>query len=570
MWGHVVGVCVAVATAELVINELLVDPEGSDAGREFVELLNTGAGTVDLGGVVFQFANGADGPEWKTRWTGDAGVLLATGERFLIVDRNWMGEVPGQAEVSLALQNGPDAVRLVREDVVLDMVGYGPLTDLLMMEGHPVPVAAGQALGRRPDGKDYGDNLADFVSTQPSPGAANFQPWSLSLTYMRMEPPSLEAPGQDLQLEIRLANDGTNFIPVAEIELHIGSEIRPGRMDSCSPDQQKTLVWQLSPRQGGELPLSILILPPAVPDTLALALGMLQVGPGALYLNEILAAPDQDQKEWIEIRAGDEDVELGDFSVRDEDGSWRKLPEQTLYSGELVVVAQDSVALAGWFLENHTHGAEAGCGMGTAVARILELRSAWPSLNNSSASGRTFADRVYLADSNGTVLDHITWGGPAWDSVAAPEAGRSLERIATSAQNPAAANWAGSTATAGSTPGCPNSLFLAPRGYSSLTVEPRVLDSLRGSSTLHVRFRVLAPACGADVKIYDLWGGLVRDLGGDRFGPGPRDLLWDGRDDTGQVVSSGGYIVLLITRTNDGLVLNRCRVLAAVRQGGER
>ena len=91
-----------VAAAELVINEFLPDPFGSDGGREFVELLNSGTRTVDLGGWRLQFANGAEGAVWQTRWTGQAGQMLAPGERFLIVDRNWVDPVPGDAEVALA------------------------------------------------------------------------------------------------------------------------------------------------------------------------------------------------------------------------------------------------------------------------------------------------------------------------------------------------------------------------------------------------------------------------------------------------------------------------------------
>ena len=42
--------------AELVINEFLPDPAGSDGGREFVELFNVGPVAVGLDEVVLQFA----------------------------------------------------------------------------------------------------------------------------------------------------------------------------------------------------------------------------------------------------------------------------------------------------------------------------------------------------------------------------------------------------------------------------------------------------------------------------------------------------------------------------------
>lgn len=125
------------AGGQVAINELFPDPEGADAGAEFVELFNGGSLEQSLNGMRLQFANGAEGPTWYTRWTGSAEDLIGPGQHFLIVDRNWLGPAQGDAEVYLGLQNGPDAVRLEKEGVVLDMVGYGPLTDTFLFEGQP-------------------------------------------------------------------------------------------------------------------------------------------------------------------------------------------------------------------------------------------------------------------------------------------------------------------------------------------------------------------------------------------------------------------------------------------------
>ena len=125
---------------------------------------------MDLGGWQLQFANGADGPVWQTRWSGQAGQALAPRARFLIVDSGWTAPPPGDAEVVLGLQNGPDAIRLTHAGVAVDVVGYGALTDPRLMETAPAPLAAGRAIARRPDGRDTGDNAADFVTTVPTPG----------------------------------------------------------------------------------------------------------------------------------------------------------------------------------------------------------------------------------------------------------------------------------------------------------------------------------------------------------------------------------------------------------------
>ena len=49
------------ASADLIISEILADPEGADTGKEFVEVFSAGTETFDLNGLVLTFtANEAD------------------------------------------------------------------------------------------------------------------------------------------------------------------------------------------------------------------------------------------------------------------------------------------------------------------------------------------------------------------------------------------------------------------------------------------------------------------------------------------------------------------------------
>ncbi len=211
------------AVAGLVINEFLPDPHGADAGQEFVELLNTGPGSLNLEGVAFQFANGSVGPEWVTRWVCTTGVWLDQGERFLLVDRNWMGNQSGDAEVWLGLQNGPDAIRLLAGGEVLDLVGYGSLTDPDMMEGGPVDVSVGLSLMRKPDGRDTDENHLDFTSGEPTPGEVNFHNHEIEVVSVAMDPSSLAEPGVSVLLEVTLRNTGLLNLPPGQAHLLLHS-----------------------------------------------------------------------------------------------------------------------------------------------------------------------------------------------------------------------------------------------------------------------------------------------------------------------------------------------------------
>ncbi|MEN8007247.1 MAG: lamin tail domain-containing protein [Candidatus Krumholzibacteriota bacterium] len=549
----------------LVINELLPDPAGSDGGREFVELLNTGPDAVSLNGVLLQFGNGADGPFWLTRWTGEEGSWLESSARFLIVDRNWLGEPPGQAQVNLGLQNGPDALRLVREELVLDLVGYGPLTDQDMMEGEPAATATGRSLSRRPDGRDTGNNRLDFVLADPTPGRTNFHPYSLAVTGWELDPPSTDRVGQQVRFNLQVRNNGTEIFPVGTILLRVAGRDNISHLDRLPPDQERMISWNFRSELRGLIPLEILVPLPTGPDSLGFIPASLQVGPGDLIINEALAAPRHGQGEWVELAAaGNRSVDLAGHSLRDEEGSWRPLPDLSLDPGELVVLAQDSVALADWHLDNAAAGGTSGCGHDPAIAR-QRILTGWPSLNNTPPETRTFADRLYLAGPTGDVIDHVTFGSTGTLVGGDSDPGVSLERMAPVPRNPGASNWAPCTAQAGSTPGCPNSV--ASFGETSLgfSIKPRILDSEGGITAVHFLFTLAPGQTGWELRVFDLWGGLVRDLGGENLGPGPRDLLWDGRDDQGQPVGPGAYVVLLESLDHSHHRLAREKALMVVR-----
>jgi flagellar hook assembly protein FlgD len=61
--------------------------------------------------------------------------------------------------------------------------------------------------------------------------------------------------------------------------------------------------------------------------------------------------------------------------------------------------------------------------------------------------------------------------------------------------------------------------------------------------TTTIRFIVPAgPERDYSLRVYDVRGALVRELGNGRIGGGSHDVRWDGRDGRGAPVSSGVYL----------------------------
>lgn len=565
MLSCLVSVC-GEARAGIVINEFLPDPPGSDAGHEFVELFNNSAQAVSLAGVEFQFANGADlQPSWQTRWSAAGTDSIPALSFYLLVDTNWLGPPAGNDQVRLSLQNGPDAVRLVRGSEVLDLVGYGELTGADFFEGHPAVAASGQSLARRPDGRDSGDNAADFLAASASPGFTNFPQYALEILDWGCEPPTAR-PQDRVTVSADLHNIGLRDLDTEVLLLVLGGQRVEAAVAGFPSDDRRLVRWEIRPDAPGRPTLEVLVPTGGDPDTLVTTLGRLQVGPGEMALNEVQAAPEQGEGEWVELACtGPRPVSLADYRIRDEDGVWRDLPPLGLGPGELVVLAADTAALGAWYRENRSHG-DPLLGVCPDAPVMVEL-AAWPSLNNSPPQTRDYCDRLWLADSLG-VIDHLkllaAGGGDV--GVPLPEDGRSLERTSLALPGGGAeSSWRPCATGSGGSPGC------APREVSPegsgewMSLPARVLDRRQGPLVLEVVVTITAPATGFTLRVFNLWGEQVRTVGGDGAGPGSRLCHWFGDDDAGRQVAPGGYIVVGELQSDLGATLSRARTVVGVR-----
>jgi len=169
------------AWADVVINEVFPNPDGSDGGYEYVELYNNGAESVDLSGWELQ----AGTSSLSTKFVLPGGTSIAPGA-FLVLGENLVTDADIVTD-TLSLGNAGssgDIVALANAGgTVLDTVVYGPnnddgFTDDAGGTAAPAPTpGSGQAIGRVPDGVDTQDSSADFeVLSAPTPGESNAGP----------------------------------------------------------------------------------------------------------------------------------------------------------------------------------------------------------------------------------------------------------------------------------------------------------------------------------------------------------------------------------------------------------
>jgi Lamin Tail Domain len=558
------------ALGAIRLNEVLYDAEGADGGHEFVELISISQSSISLAGYRLQFANGSVGEQWATRWTGTADDVLGPGALFLICDKNWSGEASADAIGSLGLQNGPDAVSLLAPDGTRDILGYGQLDWPGLYETEPHPgCPSGASLGRFPDGNDTDSNTADWrILEKPTPGAFNAHRHALKLLEMQVSPPNLLQPGS---LHLQLSLENTGLLTLGPGPAWLSTSCADNRVSLelplIAPDETASLAVVWSDLEIGRHEFSLHV--PIGTDNgedLVLTLGRYHVGPPELILSEVMAVPQSDGCEWIEVQAvGDTLVDLADYCLADHGGPSRPLADLRLAPGELRVLVQDVEVFRSWWLARDADDAPWACPPPSLDYLSQGLPDGWPALNNSSSADRDFADLLLLSEAaSGLVVDHVYIGAENLDL---PQ-GRSLERAAAVPSGIAGLNWGLSTAATGSTPGCPNSLSHSGYPDPGLSAVPNPFTGVtHGGTGVSLAFEIPQRAQGWSLDVYDLFGRRFRTFLGDMLGPGPRTLHWDGIDDAGRGCGCGPMIAVLGLVAADGRVVGSDKLLMVCSDG---
>lgn len=190
------------ASVGLVINELVVDAEGTDDDAEWVEIGNPTSGSVDIGGWMVQAATSPG--NWSTAFTVPLGVQIPAGGHLAVGGlSSGLTDGPSVELVEQGTSFGnatssSDAARLVdASGCVADIVVYGAQNDtterdtdtdggeveVTFLDEDGVPVrnsrlapkpGSGESLARVIDLEDTNDNAQDFVvAGEPTPGEAN-------------------------------------------------------------------------------------------------------------------------------------------------------------------------------------------------------------------------------------------------------------------------------------------------------------------------------------------------------------------------------------------------------------
>jgi len=205
---------VPLASADVVVHQVLYDPVSKESGGEAVELLNTGPETVDISGWLVATESSASDA------TIPQNTRLAPGEPYLIADRGWNESRDDPSwraadhEEPITLSNGDGGVALVASGSTIDAIGWGDKEGIEegLAEGTPAAkVQAGSALLRV---QDTAENSEDVIEAAPDffAGRPVFVSADVSLILPRIEvSPSLKL---DPSGELTVTNHGDEPVHV--------------------------------------------------------------------------------------------------------------------------------------------------------------------------------------------------------------------------------------------------------------------------------------------------------------------------------------------------------------------
>ncbi|MFB6278116.1 MAG: lamin tail domain-containing protein, partial [Salinibacter sp.] len=526
------------AARDVIVSEIMYAPP--TASNEFVELYNRSDKTIDLGALQYSDEDrdfNTIAPPLTPLPPDTHAVLARDPEAF---EAAFPSVTPFAPEGWDALNNGGDTVvlRHAPSGTTLDAVPYDP-----SWGGND-----GRSL-ERIDPRGPSDRPSNFASsTAPdgaTPGAQNSR-----------HAPDTAPPRPTFAEQV----DSTTA------EVVFGE---PVRAESITPDAfafDAATVTQATLRADSIARLSLSEAPAAailevteVQDLVGNRLDRATLpfarrpAPGALVVNEILFDPladdfddRPDQVEYVElVTLADHPLTANGLVLTDratEDGA-----ADTLRVGRRRAVSPGSFVVVAAAPDGATPVPQSQLAAAFPEAPLTPDSVAYLPVEANQLGLRNSGGLVRVHRRDGTVLSAVDYA-PDWHAPGLAEAkGTALERISPTGDPEAPENWTSSTAPGGGTPGAPNAVSLPPSdeapASAGLRIRPDPFSIERDGAT-RIRYTFDDVPNLVRVRIYDargreVWSEEARLTG--RSG----EIVWDGRNDAGERVRVGPYVVLV-------------------------
>lgn len=503
----------------VIINEFLYDPVGTDTGFEWIELYNNGNTDINLQGARIQVA----GSSFTTVFTFPHYILRA--HRFVLVGEQNITQAV--FITPLVMQNGgsdTDGVRYVSPDnSYTDTVLYdSPNTNNLVNDfgftgsSFAPDVTAGFSLARIADGIDTDNCEADFIAElNPTPGLPNNVPVDYALVETDVSyTDQLYTLGTDIW-NYSIADDDT-----VAIFLQVSLNNQLLQSFDIQPFASGTSLHFSTPLDITNLSIGILSVELVLYNDVNPVnnIWTTQLGDSLFFdlsINEIMYNPEIDNQEWIELYIPPWVCDLREISITDAAENSVQITLPGLCAEYLVLCRDASLLLTKY----------SNC----PAYNVLQV-SSLPILNNDG-------DIIIVKDSYGITIDSMSYVGVS------NKKDISLERQLNADST---VIWHYCLDEAKATPGQINSIVPpAPPidpGHVKLISSP--FNPLIGES-MHLQYNFRDTSNTINCSVYDLKGNKRFTIASDKSIGSSGELIWNGRDNQGKAIPRGLYILLV-------------------------
>ena len=380
----------------VVINEVLYDPDGSDSGYEWIELYNNSEQSVNLNGWMIRKA----GSQFELVYAFDlfSGYTIPSHSYFLIGEEF----VPDtDLTTSLAFQNGgseTDGIRLISADglytdtILYDSPNDNELPDDISNPGEyfAPDVSDGNTLARKHDGEDSNNCELDFFEcNEPTPGEANFYPIDLAISNLEIYENSGE-----YWLQTEVSNLSTEIVDNLAASINIAvNDTLIGTYELPAIPAESTIDFscQIGELANGyhQIAIELIYLYDNELENNYVENSILN-GASPFVLNEIMFKPLSTNQEWVEIFNRTEcGYSVYNLRIMDASGGiisfYGYIPPL-----DFIVVCQDTIL----FLQTYPE----------VDPQKVIFASDWASLNNTE-------ETLILSDEFETKLDSTSYNG---------------------------------------------------------------------------------------------------------------------------------------------------------------
>lgn len=528
-------------SAQVILTEVMFDPDTLENHNEFVEIYNAGEQLVNL-----QDWKIGDGTEYDLLVDAGYGFSLQPLQFALILDPSYFENsttydplIPETALI-LTIEDGSFGSygwSNTKSEPVTLINSAGDTVQRYWYSLDNIPGFSDEKIIFSEDNSEM--NWANAQIFRGTPGTFNSvmaAPIDLAIDSAWTEPVFPQS-GSSFSLYVVFKNRGiqgiSSFIVEVYDDLNGDQQADPDEIifqteiiEQMGAGESYQHSWSLSDLAAGDYQIRIQVF--AEDDTkpqnnhFQFTL-RIESNESLLIINEIMFRPAPNQTEWVEFynKSSDPINVKGWYFADGHDTIIICKTEKMIDGHSYLILSKDSSLMVNYGL----------------APELLVTSSAFPTLNNDF-------DDVKVLSFSQRVVDRVLYSNSWMKREVDP--GISLERINPEISSSLADNWSACTAPAGATPGQKNSIYVdKPREKTLLAIYPNPFSPDADGFEDVAIFEYDLPLATAyiSIDIFDMAGRKIRTLINQHpVGPSG-NFIWDGTDDSGRVSRIGLYII---------------------------